>query len=79
MLSELYLKCAIIHGTERYPLPLLPHELAFIRKNRYGGETYTVGLWFESERLCFVDLRNPTLRRRGGKRQKFGNCSQPVG
>jgi len=61
VLSELYLKCAIIHGTERYPLPLLPHELAFIRKNRYGGETYTVGLWFEDDRLCFVDLRNPTL------------------
>lgn len=60
-LSELYLKCAIVHGIERYPLPLLPHELAFIRRSRYSGETFTVALWFEGDRLRFIDLGNPIL------------------
>ncbi len=59
-LSELYLKCAIVHGIERYPLPLLPDELAFIRRDRYGGETFTAALWFEGDRLRFTDLGNPT-------------------
>lgn len=60
-LSELYLKCAIVHGIGRYPLPLPPHELAFIRRARYGGETFTAALWLEGERWRFVDLGNPIV------------------
>ncbi len=46
--SELYLKCAIIHGTAHFPLPFLPDELAFVRRGRSGGETITTALWFET-------------------------------
>ncbi len=61
-LSELYLKCAIVHGIERFALPLLPEELVFIRRDRFGGEVFTTALWFEGHRLRFIDLRDPTQR-----------------
>jgi len=57
--SELYVKCVIIHGIERFPLPLIPDELAFIRRGRFGGETLTAALWFERNRLRFADLGDP--------------------
>ncbi len=61
-LSELYLKCAIVHGIGRFALPLLPKELAFIRKARFGGEGFTTALWFEGDRLRFHDWRDPAQR-----------------
>lgn len=60
VLSELYLKCAIIHGTERFPLPLIPDELAFIRRGYFDGVNVTVALWFAEQQLYFTDLGDPT-------------------
>jgi hypothetical protein len=61
-LSELYLKCAVIHGIGRFALPLLPKELAFIRRARFGGEVFTTALWFEGDWLRFLDWRDPAQR-----------------
>ncbi len=58
-LSELYLKCAVIYGTAHFPLPLLLEDMAFIRKGRDDGATFTTALWFEENQLHFADLRNP--------------------
>jgi hypothetical protein len=60
VLSELYLKCAIIHGTAHFPLPFLPDELAFVRRGRSGGGTITTALWFADQQLHFVNLGDPT-------------------
>jgi len=60
VLSELYLKCAIIHGTAHFPLPFLPDELAFVRRGRFGGETITTALWFAEHQLHYADLGDPT-------------------
>jgi len=59
VLNELYLKCAIIHGTVHFPLPFLPDELAFVRRGRFGGETITTALWFAEHQLHFADLGDP--------------------
>lgn len=59
-LSELYLKCAIVHGTERFPPPLIPDEMVFISRGRFDGETFTAALWFEEKRLRFANLGDPT-------------------
>jgi len=59
VLRELFLKCAIIHGTAHFPLPLLPSELAFVRRGRYGGETITTALWFADQQLHYAYLGNP--------------------
>lgn len=61
-LSELYLKCAIVHGHEEFPLPLVPSERAFVRRHCYDGETYTMALWFQEGRLRFADLGDPSER-----------------
>jgi hypothetical protein len=61
-LSELYLKCAVIHGIGRFALPLLPKELAFIRRAHFDGEAFTTALWFEGDRLRFLDWRDPAQR-----------------
>ena len=60
VLSELYLKCAIIHGIAHFPLPFLPDELAFVRRGRSGGETITTALWFAEHQLHFANLGDPT-------------------
>lgn len=59
VLSELYLKGAIIYGLSRFPLPFIPEHLAFVRKARYAGEPFTTALWFEHGELRFVNLGNP--------------------
>lgn len=59
-LGELYMKCTIIHGIERFPLPLTSGDLAFVRKGRFGGVTYTTALWFEEQRLCLANLGDPS-------------------
>ncbi|HLG75462.1 MAG TPA: hypothetical protein VFA09_19870 [Ktedonobacteraceae bacterium] len=59
VLSELYLKCAIIHGTARYPLPFIPDELAFVRRRPFDGDTITTALWFAEQQLHFIDLGDP--------------------
>ena len=46
----------------RFALPLLPKELAFIRRARFGGEVFTTALWFEGDRLRFLDWRDPAQR-----------------
>lgn len=58
-LSELYLKCAVIHGTAQFPLPLIPEEMAFVRRGRDDGATFTAALWFEENKLHFANLENP--------------------
>jgi hypothetical protein len=58
-LSELYLKCAIMYGTEHFLLPLMLEEMAFVRKRRDGGVTFTTALWFEGNKLHLVNLGNP--------------------
>jgi hypothetical protein len=58
-LSELYLKCAIIRGMERFPLLLIPDEMAFVRRGRFDGTTFTAALWFEGKRLHFANLGDP--------------------
>jgi hypothetical protein len=58
-LSELYLKCAIRYGLARFPLPLLPSDRAYVRRNRYTSHTYTTALWFSGQEMHFVDLRDP--------------------
>lgn len=60
VLSELYLKCAIIHGTAHFPLPFIPDELAFVRRGRFDGETITTALWFTEHQLHFANLGDPT-------------------
>jgi len=60
VLSELYLKCAIIYGAAHFPLPFLPDELAFVRRGRSGGETITTALWFAEHQLHFANLGDPT-------------------
>jgi hypothetical protein len=60
VLSELYLKCAIIHGTAHFPLPFLPDELAFVRRGRSGGETITTALWFADRKFHFANLADRT-------------------
>jgi len=59
VLSELYLKCAIIHGPVHFPLPFLPDELAFVRRGRFGGKTITAALWFAEHQLHFANLGDP--------------------
>ena len=59
-LNELYLKCSVLYGTEHFPLPLIPDQRAFIRKGRFGGKTFTVGLWFSDNQVHFVNLADPT-------------------
>ncbi len=58
-LNELYLKCSIIHGQETYPLPLLPDQMAFVRRRTYDGTKYTVALCFENHQPHFIHLENP--------------------
>jgi hypothetical protein len=58
-LNELYLKCSIIHGQETYPLPLLPDQMAFVRRRTYDGTKYTVALCFENNQPRFIHLENP--------------------
>jgi hypothetical protein len=60
VLSELYLKCALLRGITHFPLLFIPNDLAFIRKARYSGEPFTTALWFEENELRFVNLGNPT-------------------
>lgn len=63
VLSELYLKCAIIHDTARFPLPFIPDELAFVRRRYFDGDTITTALWFAEQQLYFADLGDPTSQR----------------
>ncbi len=58
-LNELYLKCAVICGTEHFPLPLIPVEMAFVRRGRDDGATFTTALWFEEDMLHFANLGDP--------------------
>ncbi len=59
ILNELYLKCSIIHGKEIFPLPLIPNEMAFIRRANYYSQKITVALWFENNHVRFTNLDNP--------------------
>ncbi len=59
ILNELYLKCSIIFGKSAFPLPLIPNEMAFIRRNNYKGQKMTVALWFEDNHVQFANLDNP--------------------
>lgn len=58
-LNELYLKCAVIKGPAHFPLPFLPNGLAFIRRARFDGRTFTTALWFEEGQMHFADLGTP--------------------
>jgi len=59
ILNELYLKCSLIRGRATFPLPLLPKNLAFIRRNNYNGQKVTVALWFENDQIQFANLDTP--------------------
>ncbi|HEU5382306.1 MAG TPA: hypothetical protein VFV38_43380, partial [Ktedonobacteraceae bacterium] len=59
-LNELYLKCALIHGSDHFALPLVPDELAFIRRGHFDGKTFTTALWFEGGQMHFADLGTPS-------------------
>lgn len=59
VLNELYLKCAVIHGPTYFTLPFIPDKLAFIRRNRFDGKTFTAALWFEEGQMHFADLGAP--------------------
>ena len=58
-LNELYLKCALIRCTDHFTLPLIPDELAFIRRGRFDGKTFTAALWFETGQMHFAHLGDP--------------------
>ena len=60
VLSELYLKCTLIHGFAQFPLPLLSKELAFVRRRNIDDKTVTIVLCFEKDQLHLIDLGDPT-------------------
>ena len=59
ILNELYLKCSIIYGKDTFPLPLIPNEVAFIRRDNYNSQKITVALWFEDNHVRFANLNDP--------------------
>jgi hypothetical protein len=59
-LNELYLKCALIRGSDHFALPLVPDELAFIRRGHFAGKIFTTALWFERGQIHFADLDTPS-------------------
>ena len=62
-LSQLYLKSVILYEKSvRHSLPLAPVEYVFIRRGRSNAETYETLLWFDGDRLRFLDLRDPAAR-----------------
>lgn len=61
-LQELYLKCAIVHGYQRFPLPRLTPEHAYVRRQTRNGQSYTTALWFDAGHMRFVDLGDPEMR-----------------
>jgi hypothetical protein len=59
VLSELYQKCALIHGLQLFPLPLVPDACVFVRKRRSHGDMFTTAMWCEDGHLHFADLGDP--------------------
>jgi hypothetical protein len=62
ILNELYLKCSIIYGKDTFSLPLIPNEMAFIRRDNYNSQKITVALWFEDNHIRFANLGDPQER-----------------
>jgi len=58
-LNELYLKCALLRSSDLFALPLVPEELAFIRRAYFDGKTFTTALWFTGGQMYFADLGTP--------------------
>jgi hypothetical protein len=59
-LLQLYLKDVILHERSvEDSLPLAPTSYIFIRKDRYYSRTYETLLYFQDDRLHFLDLRDP--------------------